>query len=129
MLQPSRASKHRVGGQLLVRLRPQRHPRSLGIRAAALVLPGQPAARERAERLVGDAVLAAERKHLGLVAAGEERVRVLDGGRLPRGEHLPELGAVDIRDAPGADRPGGHQLLERAGRLGDRRVRIRLGVR
>ena len=114
-----------VVAQVLVRAGAQRHPRALGRRRVTAVLAGQPAAHERAVHLEPEAVLRAERQHLLLHLAIEQRVRVLDGGEGAGVERLPQLRAVDVAEAVGADLPGGDELLEDARELGGRDVRIR----
>ena len=79
--QAVKAVEHGVARETLVRPRPLRHARSFGIGLAAAVLAGQPAAGERAERHVRDALGRAERQHLAFVAAVEQRVGVLDERR------------------------------------------------
>ena len=56
---------------------------SLPAALVAAVLPRQPAAAQRAERLEPDAALGAERENVPLDLTIEERVRVLDGGDGP----------------------------------------------
>src|SRR5205823_12592373 len=60
-----------------VALGPLCHARARRVALAPPVLAGQPPARERAEGLVADAVLDAQRKQLLVVVGGEERERVL----------------------------------------------------
>ena len=71
------APKHRVTLEMTVRLRPQRHPRAVGILSARLVLARQPAAGERTERGEPDARVGAQREHLALLRAIEQAVGVL----------------------------------------------------
>ena len=82
------------------------------------VLAGQPAARERAERRVGDALARADLEH-AVVLAVEQRVGVLDDGR----PSAPRPRRVDVAAAPGADRARALKLVERGRDLLDRRVR------
>jgi hypothetical protein len=53
--QPIQCLEGRAGDELLVPLGPLGHPRPGRVRRAAAVLAGEPAARQRAERQVGDA--------------------------------------------------------------------------
>ena len=99
---------------------------------AAPVLPGEPAACERAERRVPDPVLVAEREDRLAIALLEERERVLHPlvprEPLERGqlERLGELLGREVRRARGADRAGADELVERLQRLllGDVRVEV-----
>ena len=69
-----------------------------GARRAAAVLAGQPAARERAERREAEPVLGAERQHLVLRLAVEQRVRVLHASERAGRERLAQLRAVDVAE-------------------------------
>ena len=72
----------------------------------------------------------AEREHVLLVGAVEERVRVLhplearEPALLARGERLLELRRGDVARADRADRPGAHELVEGRERVRDRRVGV-----
>jgi hypothetical protein len=68
-------------------------------------------------------VIGAERKHLFLVTVVEERVGVLNIGRLAGGEDQAQLSAVDVRDTPRLCAPGRDDLLERLDCLLDLHVR------
>src|SRR5262249_16326796 len=107
-----------------VRARALLHARAWRRRLVAAVLPCQPAAGEWAERLVRDAVLVTQRQQLLLVTAIEERVRVLHERRLADGERRAHLVRRDVADPVRADDAALDELLERADRLLDRRVRI-----
>src|SRR5438067_6552305 len=85
---------------------------------AAPVLPRQPTAGERAERLEANAVLRAERQHLALGVAHEQRVLVLHD-RDPA-ELLAQLVAIRVRQAVLGDEPVRNELVERAERLCNR---------
>src|SRR5207248_2637433 len=89
-------------------------------RFSATVLPGQPAARQRAERLEAETVALAQREHFGLRLAAEERVRVLH--ELVAAQVL----AGDVAPAHRADLPFADELAEDSERVGQRRVRIGL---
>src|SRR5439155_10224512 len=89
----------RVRAEMLVHLRPLRHPGARGRSLAALVLPRQPAAGERAEGREAEPVLRAEWEHLALRLAIEQRVRVLHPAEAAGGERLAQLRALDVRDA------------------------------
>src|SRR5712691_2753043 len=95
--------EHVVAPPRLVRVRPQRHPRARGERLATPVLASQPAAAERAERLEADAVLCAERQHLLLRLAREQRVLVLHYLDARERQRLPEVSTVDVRKSDGPD--------------------------
>ena len=86
--------------EVAVGLRPQRHARALGRRLAAAVLPGQPAAGERAERLEGDGQV---EDRLGVPV--EERVRVLHGRDRCELERAARLLCVDVREPERRDEP------------------------
>src|SRR5207244_3861121 len=85
--------------KMLVRLGAHRHPRARGRGHTAPVLAGEPASGERAEGREAEAVLGAEREHAGLGLAIEERIRVLYPAEAAGGNRLPELRAVDVREA------------------------------
>ena len=111
--------------EVAVGARQERHPGAARRGLAAAVLAGQPTAGERAVGLVGDAVLAAERKDVGLVGALEQRARVLEVGRArARVEGRAELLAVEVAEPVRADLAVGLQLLERLDRLVERRLRV-----
>ena len=76
---------------MLVGLRAHRHPRARRQGLAAAVLAGEPAAGERAERREAEAVLGAERQHLLLGLAVEQRVRVLHPAEVAGGERGAKL--------------------------------------
>src|SRR5579859_725091 len=122
LLQPFERSEDSVGAKVLVRLRALRHARSPRRRLAALVLPGQPAARQRAERREAEAMLGAERQHLVLRLAIEQRVRVLHPGERTGSERVAQLRAVDVAEPVGVDLAHGDELVEDARDLGDRHV-------
>ena len=69
-------------------------------------------------------MLGAEREHAGLGLAIEERIRVLNPAEAAGGNRLPELRAVDVREAVGTELPLAAELLEDACSLGDRHLRI-----
>ena len=79
---------------------PHRHPRPTGCSSSAPVLAGQPAAGERAEGLVLDPVLLAERDQLSLVAAVEQRVRVLHERGRAELEPLAQVVGTDVARRP-----------------------------
>ena len=81
--------EHRIRPQVLVGFGPLRHPRIGGRRLVRVVLAGQPTAGERAVRLVGDVEVDAQRDHVVLVAAVEQRVRVLHDRRPSERERRP----------------------------------------
>jgi hypothetical protein len=117
-----------VVDEVAVRLGPLRHPRSCGRGLAAAVLPGQPAARERAERREPEAALRAEGKHLALGLALEQRIGVLHPVH-PRSagagiDRLRKLRAVDVAHADCAHLALPDHRPERAERLCDRDVGI-----
>ena len=87
-------------------------------------LPASQPPDERAVRHVVDPVLGAERQHRRLVLAVEQRVRVLDDRRPAVRERLLDPGRVVVAEPPRGDRALGEQRLERADRLGERRVRV-----
>src|SRR5687768_2386536 len=116
---------------MLVWAGPERHPRPLRRRLAAAVLAGQPSAGERPERRIAEALPRAELEHAVLVAALEQRVRVLhpvDAAASPTGaaERLLEPDRVDVAAAEGAELPLALELGERADRLLERRRGIGL---
>jgi len=70
-------------------------------------------------------MLRAQGQHCALVAAVEQRVRVLHERRSPGGKSGTELLAVDVADAVRADQPSLDELLERCNGFLDRRRRVR----
>src|SRR6266540_2912587 len=112
--------------QVQIGIGPERHPRAGGMRLAAAVFPGQPAARERTERLVAEPVLGAQRQYVRLVPSLEQRVRVLDELRPSVLERLFDLGRGEVAEPVGADGALVDELVERAERLCERRLRVEL---
>src|SRR5205085_483269 len=107
-----------------VRARPQLHPRTGRRRLTSPIFAGEPTAGERAEGLVPDAVLAAERQHLLLVAAIEQRIGVLHERGLAGRERRPQVVGRDVAHPVRAYLSAVDELLECADRLLDRRVGI-----
>ena len=89
-------------------------------------LPSQPAAGERAERLELETVLCAERQHLPLGVAREQRVLVLHDRDRRKLDRFGEVRDVDIGDADRPDEPLAHEIREGAETLGHRRRRVGL---
>src|SRR5437762_4648656 len=71
------AAKDRVGGEVLVRFRPERHARSGWIDTRGSILAGQPSAGQRAECGEPHALIVAERKQLALRGSIEKAVGIL----------------------------------------------------
>src|SRR4029450_8257776 len=96
------------------------------------VLPGEESAREREVRDVRDAQLAAERKHVLVVASPDDAVVVLEDCEPPEAHFLGNgVGFRKLlrREVRAPDRPGRarvDELVERAESLRDRRRGIRL---
>ena len=110
--------------QSLVGLGALRHPRAGRERLAAAVLAGQPAARQRPERQVGDVVLGRQRQHAALIAAVEQRERVLDRRGLAGDQRRVELAGVEVADAVRADQALVAERLERGQGRVERDVRV-----
>ena len=108
-----------VGDEPLVRAGSLRHARTFRKRLAAAVLAGQPAAGQRPEGQVRDPVGDAERQHALLVAALEQRVRVLKQRRSAVPKRLRDALVVVVRQTPRADQAFVPRRLEG----GDRRQR------
>ena len=118
--------------QVLVGLGAQRHARAGGRRLVAAVLARQPAARERRERREAEALIGAQRQHLGLGRAVEQAVARL--------HPLEAREAADVADPEAARQPPGldvagadvvqlaraAEVVERAERLLERRRRVGL---
>ena len=86
-----------------VRVGAHRHPRARRRLLAAAVLPGQPAARERAVRRVAEPFPDADPDRLLLVLALEQGVGVLGPVRTAVPECFLEPGGVDVAAAVGPD--------------------------
>src|SRR6476646_4448707 len=115
---------HTVVPEVLIRAGAHRHPRALRHLSVAAVLSGQPAARERAERLEPDVHLRGEGKHVALDLTVEQRVRVLDSADVPEAEYPPELRRVDVAEPVGADLASRDELVEHADDFGHRHVGV-----
>ena len=89
-----------VALELTIRLGTQRHARPFRIDAGRAIFAREPAAGERAECLVEDAVLAAERYQLLLVARLEQRERVLEQRRPAERERGLQVGHASMLLAP-----------------------------
>src|SRR5215207_1316462 len=126
LCEPFEPVVHRVVVEMPVRLRTQRHSRSRGRRLAASVLPGQPAALERAEDDERDAPLRTERKNLPLGFPIQQREGVLHDRHRRNGQRLLRPGPVDVAGPDRADTAGVEELGEGLDGLRDRRVWIRL---
>src|SRR6478752_5956148 len=118
-----------IGRVADVWLRPQRHPGAGGRRLAAAVLAGEPAAGERAERGVAEAVLAADREHGLAVALLEQREAVLHPlvAREPlERRELERLCELLAGEVGGTDRPD-LACLDQAGERLERLLLWRVG--
>src|SRR5215203_5726399 len=104
--------EHGVTQEPLVGLRALRHARAVGKRRVAAVLAREPASGERPERDVADVAPLAQRQQLALVAALEQRERVLHAGDRAALGGLLELALVEVADTVGADSPARHELVE-----------------
>ena len=121
-----------VDNEVGVGLGPHRHARpGWGCRTAA-VLPGQPASRERRERREAEAELGERGEQLALGLPFEQAVGVLHpaeaGAAVPvaQPERVDELPGGHVARADVVDRPCAHEVVERAERLVERRVRVGL---
>ena len=88
LLQLLEAVEDLVGAQVLVRLRAHASCASLPAPRAAAVLPREPAAGERAERLEAEAALRAQRKHVASTSRSSSEYEFCTQANEPAGDRL-----------------------------------------